>query len=240
LRLERVAYRYPNAHRNSLSDISITIRAGERIGIVGGTGAGKTTLADIILGLLQPSEGRLLADGVEIDEVNYRRWQQSVGYVPQDIFLVDASVAENIAFGIPAKRIDQKRIEEVARIAQLDGFVHRELPQGYDTVVGDRGLRLSGGQRQRIGIARALYQGADLIVLDEATSALDNLTERDVMAAIEAVPGNTTMLTIAHRLSTVKRCDRIIILKESQIIGIGSWEELIEQSPEFRDLARAA
>jgi ABC-type multidrug transport system fused ATPase/permease subunit len=238
--LQNVSYRYPDADRNSLSDASLTIRAGERIGIVGGTGAGKTTIADIILGLLTPSDGHVLVDGVIIDDLNRRMWQQSVGYVPQEIFLIDATIAENIAFGVPAQHIDRERVENVAQIAQLDSFVQQELPAGYETKVGERGVRLSGGQRQRIGIARALYHGADLIVFDEATSALDNLTERDVMSAIEAVPGNKTILMIAHRLSTVKKCDRIVVLNGGRIVGVGPWSELLEQNPSFRELADAA
>jgi ABC-type multidrug transport system fused ATPase/permease subunit len=240
LRLEGVTYRYPTAHRDSVRDISLTIRAGERIGIVGGSGAGKTTVADIILGLLTPTEGRLLADGTEIDEGNKRRWQQSIAYVPQEIFLIDATVSENIAFGVRARDIDRERVERAATIAQLDTFVKQDLPAAYETKIGERGIRLSGGQRQRIGIARALYHGADLIVFDEATSALDNLTERDVMSAIEAVPGNKTILMIAHRLSTVQKCDRILVLDQGRIAGIGTWDELIEQNPSFRELADAA
>ncbi|MDG4649627.1 ABC transporter ATP-binding protein [Roseibacterium sp. SDUM158017] len=238
--LRNISYRYSKAHTNSLSDASLTIRAGERIGIVGGTGAGKTTVADIVLGLLEPSEGTLLSDGVAIDDGNRRMWQQSVGYVPQEIFLIDASIAENIAFGVPPRSLDRERVETVGRIAQLEGFVQGDLPAGYDTKIGERGVRLSGGQRQRIGIARALYRGADLIVFDEATSALDNVTERDVMSAIEAIPGNTTILIIAHRLSTVKSCDRIVVLDRGKIVGIGPWAELLEQNPSFRGLAEAA
>jgi ABC-type multidrug transport system fused ATPase/permease subunit len=240
LELQNVSYRYPKAHKDSLNDASFSIRCGERIGIVGGTGAGKTTVADIILGLLAPTNGRVLVDGVEIDEANLRRWQRSVGYVPQEIFLVDATIAENIAFGVPAKHIDRDLVEEVARIAQLDRFVRQELPDGYDTAVGERGVRLSGGQKQRIGIARALYREADLIVFDEATSALDNLTERDVMAAIAAIPENKTVVTIAHRLSTVKACDRIAVLDKGHIVDVGSWTDLINRNPTFRRLADAA
>jgi ABC-type multidrug transport system fused ATPase/permease subunit len=240
LRLEGITYRYPNAPRDSLTETSLTIRAGERIGIVGGTGAGKTTMADLILGLLWPTGGRILADEVPIDEENLRGWQKNVGYVPQEIFLIDATISENIAFGQRPEQIDQERVEEAARIAQLDTFVRQELPSGYDTKVGERGVRLSGGQRQRVGIARALYHKADLIVFDEATSALDNLTEREVMAAIEAVPGDKTILMIAHRLSTVKACDRIILLEQGQIVGVGSWDELNERNATFRKLTDAA
>ena len=238
--LEGITYRYPNAHRDSLRGLSLRIRAGERIGIVGGTGAGKTTVADIVLGLLAPTEGRLVADGVEITAENRRRWQGGLAYVPQEIFLVDATVAENIAFGVPTRHIDRERLEAASRNAQLDAFVQGYLPDGYDTRVGERGVRLSGGQRQRIGIARALYHGADLIVFDEATSALDNVTERDVMFAVDTVPGNKTILMIAHRLSTVRKCDRIIVLENGQIVGVGPWEELLKQNPSFRELAEAA
>lgn len=240
LELRNITYSYPNSDRISITDMSLTIRAGERIGIVGGTGAGKTTLADLILGMLAPTGGAILTDGTEITTDNRWRWQQSVGYVPQDIFLLDATVSENIAFGIAKRNIDHERIQHVARIAQLHSFIKTELPDGYGTRVGERGVRLSGGQRQRVGIARALYWGADLIVFDEATSALDNLTERDVMAAIEAVPGHKTILMIAHRLSTVKACDRIILLEQGRIAGIGPWDELFEQSASFRELANVA
>lgn len=235
--LEDVTYHYPNATRAGVRDVSLTIRAGEKIGIVGGTGAGKTTLADLILGLLSPSSGRLSTDGVAITEANLRAWQQGVGYVPQDIFLTDASVKENIALGIPLDEIDQKAIERAARIAQIDGFIRTELPEGYGTQIGERGVRLSGGQRQRIGVARALYHDADLIVFDEATSALDNLTEREVMAAIEALPDEKTVVMIAHRLSTVQQCDRILVMEQGQIVGFNRWEALMESSDAFRRLA---
>ena len=240
LRLEGIAYRYPNAERAGLTDITLEVRAGERVGIVGSTGAGKTTLADIVLGLLRPHTGRMLVDGVEIDDSRLRAWQESVGYVPQDIFLTDASVAENIALGEPKERIDMEGVERAARIASLDGFVRNELPDGYATAVGERGVRLSGGQRQRIGIARAMYHAADLIVFDEATSALDNLTERDVMAAIDALPGDKTIVMIAHRLSTVKVCDRIVVLDAGRLVAVGTWAELMETSPEFRRIAELA
>ncbi|MEL6886463.1 MAG: ABC transporter ATP-binding protein [Pseudomonadota bacterium] len=240
LRLDAVTYGYPKSDKPSLESLSLSIKAGERIGIVGGTGAGKTTLADIALGLLSPAEGHVLADGIEITEDNKRRWQRSVGYVPQDIFLTDSTILENIAFGVPKQEIDRDRIETVARIAQLDTFVTQELPNGYDTKTGERGVRLSGGQRQRIGIARALYRGSDLIVFDEATSALDNVTEREVMSAIEAIPENKTILMIAHRLSTVKSCDRIIVLQKGRIVGLGPWDDLIAHNPSFQKLTDAA
>ena len=240
LELDGVSYRYPNASDQNLTDINLTIRAGERIGIVGSTGAGKTTLADLVLGLLQPTNGVLRVDGVDITDDNLRAWQAGVGYVPQDIFLLDATITENIAFGVAPDQIDVDRVTEVARIAQLDGFVRAELPEGYDTSVGERGVRLSGGQRQRIGIARALYHNADLIVFDEATSALDNATEREVMAAVEALPGDKTVLMIAHRLSTVKKCDRIIVMDKGRAVGIGPWSDLIAHNQAFQKIADAA
>ncbi|MBK1636513.1 ABC transporter ATP-binding protein [Rhodovulum adriaticum] len=237
LELRAVSYRYPNAEMPGLADINLTIRAGERIGIVGSTGAGKTTLADIVLGLLSPTEGCLVVDGTEVMAKSLRAWQQSVGYVPQDIFLTDASVAENIALALPFEEIDRNRVEAAARIAQIDSFVREELPDGYETAIGERGVRLSGGQRQRIGIARALYHDADLIVFDEATSALDNLTEAEVMAAIDALPGSKTVLMIAHRLSTVKSCDRILVLDHGRIAGFDTWDALINTNAAFRSFA---
>ncbi len=240
LRLEGLSYRYPNADRAGVSDISVTLRAGERIGVVGGSGAGKTTLADLLLGLLRPQQGQILVDGVAVDGDNLAHWQRTVGYVPQEIFLTDASVYENIALGVPPDEIDEALVRKAARIASLEAFVEAELPEGFATLVGERGVRLSGGQRQRIGIARALYHDADLIVFDEATSALDNLTEREVMQAINALPGDKTIVMIAHRLSTVRSCDRIIVLSEGQVAGMGSWEELMTSSPEFRRIAQLA
>ena len=182
LELDGVGYSYPNAEGSGVHDITLEIRCGERIGVVGSTGAGKTTLADIVLGLLEPQTGEMRVDGTPVTPETLRAWQQSVGYVPQDIFLTDASITENIALGVPAAEIRHDRAVRCAQLAQLHDFITAELPVGYDTKVGERGVRLSGGQRQRIGIARALYHDADLIVFDEATSALDNLTERDVMA----------------------------------------------------------
>lgn len=240
LRLENVNYRYPDAEHAGLIDVSLTIKAGERVGVVGTTGAGKTTLADIILGLLRPMEGRLIADGVEITDENLRAWQQTVGYVPQDIYLTDASIAENIALGLKRDEIDQPRLRRAAQMAQIDRFVVTELPRGYDTVVGERGVRLSGGQRQRIGIARALYQDAEVIVFDEATSALDNMTEREVMAAIGALQGDTTIVVVAHRLSTVRSADRLIYLQNGRCLGFGSWDDLACSNDAFRHMIENA
>lgn len=236
--LRDVEFQYPKADQPGIGRMSLTIRASEKIGLVGSTGAGKTTLADLVLGLLTPSKGQILIDGTPITEANRTAWQNSVGYVPQDIFLTDSSVAENIALGLPPERIDPERLRAAARIARIDDFIRTELAQGYDTPLGERGVRLSGGQRQRIGIARALYLDPALIVFDEATSALDNLTETEVMEAINALPGDKTVLMIAHRLSTVRHCDRILVLERGQISGFGTWEELEATNPLFRTLAR--
>ncbi|WP_306120541.1 MULTISPECIES: ABC transporter ATP-binding protein [unclassified Roseitalea] len=238
--LDGISYSYPNADQAGVRDICLSIRAGEKIGIVGSTGAGKTTLADVILGLLEPDQGRLVADDVEITSENVRSWMQGVGYVPQDILLTDAPVAENIALGVPPASIDHDRVLKAARIARIDRFIEDELPQGYQTHVGERGIRLSGGQRQRIGIARALYHDADLIVFDEATSALDNLTEAEVIAAIDALPGDKTVVMIAHRLSTVQRCDRIAVLVKGRLVGCDTWSALMEGNAHFQSIARLA
>ena len=233
-----VSYRYPNAELAGLTGVTLDFKAGERIGIVGSTGAGKTTLADLVLGLLQPSKGLIVADGTPITQANLRAWQQSVGYVPQDIFLTDASISENIALGEPPQEIDEARVRRAAEIARIDAFILEELPDGYATTIGERGVRLSGGQRQRIGIARALYHDADLIVFDEATSALDNLTEREVMTAIDALPGDKTVLMIAHRLSTVKHCDRIVVLDKGRVVDCDTWDWLMANSATFQSIAQ--
>lgn len=240
LELDAVSYSYPNAEIPGIQNVTLQIRAGERIGIVGTSGAGKTTLADILLGLLTPQSGTIRSDGTAVTSTTLRAWQQTVGYVPQNIFLIDASLSENIALGLQPEDIDGKKVERAASIAQLHEFAMSELPDGYATLIGERGVRLSGGQRQRIGIARALYHDADLIVFDEATSALDNLTEREVMTAVETLPGEKTIMMIAHRLSTVKLCDRIVVMEKGQIVGVGSWDELVEHNAAFRSLADAA
>jgi len=236
LRFENVAYSYPNAEQPGLDAISLEIRAGERIGIVGGTGAGKTTLADIMLGLLSPKSGRIIIDGRPLDPGNAEAWKASTGYVPQDIFLVDGSVAQNIALGTPPDKIDMARVREASRIAQIEQFVERDLLQGFETEVGEQGVRLSGGQRQRIGIARALYREADLILFDEATSALDTVTEREVISAVENLSDTKTVLMIAHRLSTVKLCDRILVLNRGRIAGFDTPDRLEAENSHYQKL----
>ena len=240
LTFESVSVRYPKTERPGLLEISFSIKAGERIGIVGSTGSGKTTLANTMLGLITPTEGRLLVDGRSVTPQTARAWQQAIGYVPQEIFLTDLSVRENIAFGLPKDEIDEDRVIEAARIARIHDFILQNLQDGYDTVVGERGSRLSGGQRQRIGIARALYNQVDLVLFDEATSALDNVTEKEVMRAVDALPGDKTLVMIAHRLATLKGCDRILVLREGKVVGFDTWVALERDCEEFRVIAQDA
>ena len=208
-------------------DISLTIPAKSTVGFVGSTGSGKTTTADIILGLLQPNKGTLEVDGKIISNHNKRSWQRSIGYVPQHIYLSDDTVAANIAFGIENTKIDLAAVEKASKIANLHEFVVDELPKKYETIIGERGVRLSGGQRQRIGIARALYHEPDVLILDEATSALDNKTELAVMDAVNKVSKDITIILIAHRLNTVKNCNIIFELDKGKLTGTKKFDELI-------------
>lgn len=235
--LKNVSFSYGSAAQPALGDVTLTFPVHSMTGIVGSTGSGKTTLVDVILGLLKPSSGELVVDSIALSADNVRSWQRMVGYVPQQIFLIDDSVTANIAFGIPPHQVDQAAVEQAARIANLHEFILSDLPEGYETRVGERGVRLSGGQRQRIGIARALYHDPDILVLDEATSALDNLTERAVMEAVNNLGGKKTIIMIAHRLSTVRRCDQIVLMEKGKVSAIGPYDELIEVSSKFRDMA---
>lgn len=239
LELRDIRYAYPKAEKTALQGLSFEVRANTTIGIVGGTGAGKTTAMDIILGLLAPDEGMLLVDGEEVTGDGARRgWRRRLGYVPQQIFLTDDTIAANIAFGQTVGEIDRARVEAAARMAELHDFVMQELPDGYDTIAGERGMRLSGGQRQRVGIARALYHDPDVLILDEATSALDNITERAVMASVAALDGAKTIVMVAHRLSTVRNCDEIFLLEDGRLGARGTYDELLERSAVFREMAR--
>ncbi len=215
--LKGLFFAYPNTAQAALQNINIVIKANTTVGIIGATGAGKSTLVDIVLGLLYPTQGDIIVDNEKLSLENIRQWQNSIGYVPQSIFLADNTISSNIAFGIEKDSIDMKQVEQVAKMAQVHEFVTK-LEHSYDTVIGERGVRLSGGQRQRLGIARALYHNPELLVLDEATSALDNETELEVMKAINNMSGSKTIIMIAHRLSTVERCDKIIKLEDGTII----------------------
>lgn len=229
-------YRYPNAEKDGLSDINLTIKRGSLVGVVGSTGAGKTTLVDVLLGLLEPTKGHLCIDDTVLGDANLRAWQKNIGYVPQDIFLMDSSIRENIAFGIAKHEIDDTKVRTAAKLAHIDSFIQSELAQGYDTLVGERGVRISGGQKQRIGIARALYHNPEVIVFDEATSALDNLTEKQVMDAINTLSSSKTILLIAHRLSTVEPCDQIIVLDKGTVSASGTYNELAKGNAIFKSL----
>jgi len=239
LQLAQVGFRYSSSGPWVLRGLDLAIRPGERLAFVGSTGSGKSTTSDLILGLLAPTEGRVLVHGqnLQANPGLVAAWQQRVAHVPQSIYLSDASFAANIAFGVPAAQIDHQRVRQAAEQAHIAELIESS-PEGYATVVGERGVRLSGGQRQRIGIARALYRQAELLVLDEATSALDNRTEAEVMAAIDGLDRTITVLLIAHRLSTVRRCDRIVLLEQGKIAGLGTYRELEAGNAAFQALAR--
>lgn len=237
LELSAVSYRYPGSPTWALHGVSLSVPAGAAVGLVGRTGAGKTTLVDVILGLLKPEAGRLSVDGVPISDANRRAWQQTIGCVPQHIFLADDTIAANIAFGVAPRDVDMAAVKRAARIANLHDFVAGELEQGYDALVGERGIRLSGGQRQRVGIARALYRDPDLLIMDEGTSALDNITERAVMEAVNSLARTKTIILIAHRLTTVSGCDRIFLLEHGRLAASGTYKQLVADSDHFRDMA---
>jgi len=226
--LNDIVYRYPNAERSSLDGISLNIRKGESIGLIGKSGAGKTTLVDVILGLLIPQSGDITVNGVSIYK-NLRSWQDMLGYVPQSIFLTDDTLRRNIAFGTPDHLIDHERLLKAVKAAQLSDLIE-QLPHGLDTNVGERGVLLSGGQRQRVGIARALYHEREILVFDEATAALDNETEALVTEAIKSLSGIKTMIIIAHRLSTIEHCDRIYMLEKGRVVKAGSYQEVVLRS----------
>lgn len=215
IELKGITYAYPNTDKLIFDHADMTIPIGSSVGIVGTSGAGKSTVVDILLGLLEIREGSICADGMDV-RLNYRRWLKNIGYIPQMIFMLDDTIRKNVAFGIPEDKIDEERLWEVLKEAQLDEFV-RSLPEGADTGIGERGIRLSGGQRQRIGIARALYHDPEVLVLDEATSALDNDTEKAIMEAINRLHGRKTLIIIAHRLQTIEQCDMIYRVEDGRI-----------------------
>ena len=223
IELKRVSYRYPNAEEFALKNINLIIPANNIVGFTGSTGSGKTTIVDIILGLLVPQEGSVTIDGELINASSRHQWQSIIGYVPQSVYLIDASIEENIAFGSQLSDVDQEKLERAAKIADLHEFVVNDLPQGYATNVGERGIRLSGGQRQRIAIARALYHNPKILIFDEATSALDNLTEKRVMENVSNLCQETTIILIAHRLTTLRNCDQINLIEEGSISASGTY-----------------
>jgi ATP-binding cassette subfamily B protein len=228
INLKQINFRYSPETPVVLKNLNITITKGSRIGFIGTTGSGKSTLLDIIMGLLQPTNGSLIIDDQTVTTENHRGWQTHIAHVPQAIFLADSTIEENIAFGIPKEQIDHARIRQAAQQAQIADIIET-WPKQYQTFVGERGIRLSGGQRQRIGIARALYKKADVIIFDEATSALDNDTEQAVMQAIESLSVDLTILIIAHRLTTLKNCTQIIELGNGNIMRVGSYNDIISK-----------
>ncbi len=237
IKFDHVSYAYAPGIRPTVSGVDLAIERGQSVGIIGPTGAGKSTLLDLLLGLIAPTSGRVLIDGHDLTQVS-RAWQRQIGYVSQTPYLLDDSVRRNVAFGLPGDTVDEDRLRMAVSAAQLDEMVAL-LPQGLDTTVGDRGARLSGGQRQRVAIARALYRDPAVLVLDEATAALDLETEREVARAIEALHGTRTVIVVAHRLATVRHCDRIIVLREGRIAAIGSYADLLARDESFQRLVDA-
>jgi ATP-binding cassette, subfamily B, bacterial PglK len=237
IQLDRVSFTYPGSDQIVLREVTLAIPKNSTVGLVGATGSGKTTIVDIILRLLEPDSGFLRVDGVPITANNELAWRRKIGYVPQNIFLCDDKIARNIAFGVREEEIDLEAVEQAARLAHLHSFVVG-LPSGYDTVVGDRGVRLSGGQRQRIGIARALYHNPDVLILDEATSALDGITEDGVMSAIQTLSGAKTIILVAHRLTTLQTCDTIFFFEQGEVVDFGTYPSLLATNDKFRAMAK--
>lgn len=237
IRIRNLSFTYPEAASPSLRDVNIEIPRGSVVGVVGSTGSGKTTLVDLLLGLLKPSSGDILIDDLSLAN-HTRAWQRQIGYVPQDIYLMDDTIRRNVAFGISNQEIDEGAVARAIEASQLAAFVD-SLPMGLDTVVGERGVRLSGGQRQRIGIARALYHEPSVIVFDEATSSLDPETERYVMQAVEQLRRTRTIVLVAHRMSTVRNCDKLFLLNEGRVLASGPFESLLAENARFKALVGA-
>ncbi len=229
-------YHYPDSNEQALNGVNLEIPRGSAVAFVGPSGAGKTTIVDVLLGLLEPQQGEILVDGKNIFD-SISAWQRNIGYIPQFIYLSDESLRSNIAFGLPDEEIEEDRILRAVELAQLNELVER-LPEGLDTRIGERGARLSGGQRQRIGIARALYHDPQVLVMDEATSALDNITEQHIIEAIDALKGERTIVMIAHRLTTVMNCDVLYMMENGKIVDEGTYDDLLKRNPGFREMAR--
>ncbi len=235
IQLKSVSFKYPNTDNQALENLNLKIIPNSLIAFVGKTGSGKTTLIDILLGLLPISKGEILFDEVKLNSNNLALWQKKLGYVPQNIFLTDDTIKNNIAFAVPENLIDDKKIFNAANLAELDDYISN-LPEKYNTFVGERGIRISGGQIQRIGIARALYHNPEILVFDEATSALDNVTEKNIMSSIKTLSKKKTIIIVAHRLSTIKNCDQIYLIDKGKISAQGTYDELIKSSKSFYDM----
>jgi ATP-binding cassette, subfamily B, bacterial PglK len=238
IRLKDIVFQYPNAAAPLINKLNLRIQSHTTVAFVGSSGGGKTTIVDTILGLLEPQDGALLVDGIPITSRNVTSWQKHLGYVPQHIYLADDTLAANIAFGVASRDLDLDRVKHAAWAANLHEFVLGELPHGYNTMVGDRGVRLSGGQRQRIGIARALYSDPDVLILDEATSALDSLTEDAVTDAIQEIFQEKTIIIIAHRLRTIRHADIIYLVENGSLTDQGAYTELLEKNTMFRRMVK--
>ena len=239
LALKDISFTYPNKDKKVLNQINISIPARSIIGIVGPSGAGKSTIIDVLLGLIKPQQGHLAVDDTVIDDHNRRSWQNSIGFVAQNIFLSEGTIAENVAFGLPNEEINLEQVQKALNLASLEEFCET-LSDGIHTKVGERGVQLSGGQRQRIGIARALYHKVEVIVFDEATSSLDGITEKQIMEAIHGLSGHNTIILIAHRLKTVQNCDQIYFIENGRINDQGTYDELIEKNERFKNMASHA
>ena len=230
IELQKVSFSYANTEKPAISSVDLSIPRNSTVGIMGATGSGKSTLVDILLGLQLPDDGKILVDGSPLNSEDLSKWRRSIGYVPQSIYLVDDTISANIGFGLADSEIDHERVRQAADAAQISSFIESELADGFDTIVGERGVRLSGGQIQRIGIARALYHDPQLLIFDEATSALDSATEKRVVQSIDNLVGKKTMIIIAHRLSTLRNCDFLIELDHGSIVKMGSYNELVQEA----------
>jgi ATP-binding cassette, subfamily B, bacterial PglK len=237
IKLDQITFNYEGTDQAILSNIKLEILKGQTVAFVGSTGSGKTTVIDLITGLLDIEHGQLLIDNQSLHTANASSWQRQIGYVQQDVFLFDGSVSNNIAIGIPNEQIDMERLKEVAKIAKIHNFIESELPNGYQSNIGERGVRISGGQKQRLGIARALYRNPTVLILDEATSALDGVTESKVIDSLKNLEKDLTIIIVAHRLSTVKHADCIYILEAGKVTGQGTYETLIIDNTIFKEMA---
>ncbi len=238
IKILNLKYKYPSSDSLIFNNLDISIKANTTVAFVGKTGSGKTTLIDLIIGLLRPNEGKIIIDDEEINDLNVRNWQKTISYVPQQVYVSDDSIKNNIAFGLDEEQIDFDAVERAAKVANIHDFIVNEMSNGYETKVGERGIRLSGGQRQRIGIARAIYFNPDVLVLDEATSALDNITERMVMEDLKNLNNRMTIIIIAHRLNTVRQCDEIHVLKDGKITDSGSYDFLNKNNDYFKEMTK--
>jgi len=237
IKFDAVSFKYSGSQDYALDRVTLSLARNRTIAFVGASGSGKTTLVDLLLGLYQPLHGRITIDGTLLDSATIPAWRVQVGYIPQQVFLSDDTIAQNIAFGIPRTLVNYESVQEAARVAHLHDFI-QTLPEAYDTIVGERGVRLSGGQRQRIGIARALYHDPAVLIMDEATSALDGIAEEAVMDAIRDLAGSKTIILIAHRLTTVQDCDCIYFLEHGRVVDAGTFAEMIEHNASFRAMAK--